>query len=202
MKHKQSTLLFLVLALCISCGNKTDREALRNARNYLTEYYTTPELHNEKTLEKGYAELKKNSDFERNGLTVKNYDVVYPLLTELKKYDELEKLLLKDNAIPTKLMNSMGLNIVRYKKEYGIDRNKANMYMRNNLTLMEEQMKKFPEDSTQLMGYFTIIGYLYGKEKTLKKIDSMQASNKKYSNFYYHIIKRGIESYDDSFMDQ
>ena len=200
MRQKQSTLLFLVLALCISCRGKTDREALRNARNYLTEYDTTFELHNEKTLEKGYAELRKNSDFEENGITVENYDVVYPLFAELKKYDELEKLLLRSPSIPDRFNNEISLNYVRYLKNYYSDKSLAKNYIKNNVMLIQRQIYKTPQDSTLYPTYFVMKAFLNGQEEALKEIDSMQNVNKNYSDFYYkYVLKQGVEERDDHY---
>jgi hypothetical protein len=39
--------------------------------------------------------------------------------------------------------------------------------------------------------------FLVGKKNTLKEIDSMQVSNKEYSDIFYDLLKESIDAYPD-----
>ena len=82
--------------LLMSCGNDKNSGSLKTTHKYLNEYLLTRD---KKFLKKGYDQLNRNVGFNEKGITDKNREIVIPLLMYLRKYDELEKLMINYKTI-------------------------------------------------------------------------------------------------------
>ncbi|PQL95009.1 hypothetical protein [Apibacter adventoris] len=203
--YKKIGILILILT-CVSCQNKisnqgSDEITLKNARKYLNEYFTLSEEQEKKELlSKSYKELNKNEDFKKNGLTKSNFSLAITILIYMKKYDDLERLLLKARNIPDSYNNTIVLNYVKYLKYYKKDKILSEGFIRNNVSLIHQQIGKTPEDSLLYFDYFRMKAYLNGKDKAIKEIDSMKKVNNNFSDFFYDYgLIQGIEEMEDSF---
>lgn len=164
-----------------------------------TKYYSTKD---KKYLLASYSKLSYNKDFVEQGLVGKNSLPIISLLMNLKKYDELEKLLVSNTTI-NKYNRINTLNTVRFLKLKSSDKNKANLYIKESIVMIKDTINKTPKDSLLYIDYFSMRMFLVGKNNVLKEIDSMEVANKKYSNiFYKSILKDNIESYPDESLNE
>lgn len=186
--------LILLIPILISCQNRMDnyKKFKLSLNKCLTNYYVT---NDKKYLLEGYDILQKDNDFKENGITKYNQDVVIPILFSLKRYDELEKLLINNKVLNQYNCTNI-LNMVRALKYSKINKNKSNTYIYESIKIIQDSMKKVPKDSLLYADYFTMRMYLNGKERVLEEIDSMQKVNKNYSKlFYENILKELIEEH-------
>lgn len=192
------TIICTCLLFALSCTNTNknitneDLNILINKSSML--YFQTKE---KKHLETAYKSLKYNKDFSEKGLSGKNSLPIISLLMNLKKYDELDKLLAENKTI-NEYNRKNTLNIVRYLNNFEKDRVKSKSYINENIKRINDSIRKAPKDSLLYADYFSMRMFLKGKATTLKEIDSMQTINKKYSEmFYKSILKETIEAYPD-----
>ncbi|WP_306353297.1 hypothetical protein [Flavobacterium sp. '19STA2R22 D10 B1'] len=140
-------------------------------------------------------ELSNNKDYIKEGLVGKNSLPIISLLLNLKKYNELEKLLINNNNKYNRLNT---LNTVRFLKLKDLDREKANFHIKKSIIMIQDTINKAPNDSLLYADYFSMKVLLIGKKNTLKEIDSMQIANKNYSDlFYNNILKNAVENYSE-----
>lgn len=199
MNMKYLTCLPLLVFLTCNKSVKTlsNEEFVSSINNYTYMYHETG---NEKYLDSGYALLKLNKDFRANGLSNFNSNTVIALLLNLKKYNKLEMLLKKDTSmIP--FNRSKVLNITMYLKLAKRDKAKADTYIKDNITMITDSLKKNPRDSIMYADYFSMRMYLVGKNKTLSEIDSMMSINNEFSTFFYEkILKESIINYPEKML--
>lgn len=195
---KIKLLLLIISMITISCLNKkiyiTNENLNILLSKSISKYYQTKD---KKYLLFAYDSLYKNEEFIDQGLVGKNTLPIISLLINLKKYDELEKLLINNTTINNyNRLNT--LNTVMYLKLKDIDKERANSYIQKRIITIKEKINKTPTDSLLYVDYFTMKMFLVGKEKVLKDIDSMEITNKNYSNiFYKNILKESIENYSE-----
>ena len=77
------------------------------------------------------------------------------------------------------------------------DKEKADSYIEKNINRISDSLNKKEKDSLIYADYFSMRMFLVGKKNTLKEIDSMQVSNKKYSDIFYDLLKESIDAYPD-----
>ena len=185
----------LVFQSCVSKKENISNEDLNVLlSNGISKYYETK---NDKYLFSVYQKLSKNKDFVEQGLVGKNSFPIISLFLSLKKYDELEKLLVNNNTI-NKYNRLNTLNTVRYFKFNKIDKKKANFYIIESINMIKDTLNRNPKDSLLYADYFSMRMFLVGKENVLKEIDSMQSVNKKYSDMFYNaILKNNIKNYPE-----
>jgi len=191
-------IVYLLLAMCIvSCTTKedlSDADLNTLTGNAVMEYWKTKDT---RPLQKVYDTLKYNKEFREQGLTKNNYVTLYPVFFNLKKFDELDKLLGKDIGINeyTKLN---ARNIVRFYANRNKNSEKAKSALQDNLHRIKDTLGKSPKDSLLYLDYFTNRRMMAGTEQTLKEIDSMEAVNHNYSELFYDAVLRDvIKSYPD-----
>lgn len=191
-------LIFLSALSCINTKEKIDNKELLNILNLNTIQYF--ETNNQEYLQSAYEKLNQNKDYRNKGLTSENSKLVISLLLNLKKYDELEKLLEKDITL-NKYNRIITLNTVKYLKYSKENKEKANSYIKENIAMINDSLNKKPQDSLLYGDYFSNRMFLVGKKNVLMEIDSMQKSNKKYSDFFYQeILKESIQNYPDELL--
>lgn len=186
--------LILLILIFISCQNRTDnyKKFKLSLNECLTNYYVT---NDKKYLLEGYNILQKNNDFKQNGITKYNQDIVIPILFSFKKYDELEELLVNNKTV-NKYTSTNTLNMVRALKYSKVNKSKSNTYIYESIKMIQDSIKKAPNDSLLYADYFTMRMYLNGKVKALQEIDSMQKVDKRYTELFYNkILKESIEEY-------
>jgi len=198
---KQRILILSILMMLLSCVKTKESITNENLNLLLSQsiskYHATKD---KKYLLSAYNKLNKNKDFVEQGLVGKNSFPIISLLFNLKKYDELEKLLLSNNTI-NRYNRVNTLNTVRFLKFKNSDKNKADFYIKESITLIEDTINKAPKDSLLYADYFSMRLFLVGKKSVLKEIDSMQKVNKKYSNLFYdEILKEAIKEYPDEYL--
>ena len=203
--YKKIYILIFILA-CVSCQNKirnqvSDEITLKNSKKYLNEYFISSEEQEKKALlNKSYEELSKNEDFKKQGLTKSNFSLAITIFLYMKKYDDLEKLLLKSQNVPDSYNNTIVFNYVKYLKYYKKDKILSKGFIRNNVSLILKQINKTPKDSLLYFDYFRMKAYLNGKDKAIKEIDSMKKVNNNFSDFFYNYgLIKDIEEMEDSF---
>lgn len=197
------TLICSIILLVASCNNnkKLDNSgSLNKSYKYLTEYRLTKK---DKFLQKSYLELNKNVDYKENGITRRNYELVVPLLLYLKKYDELENLLLKSTVIDIN-KRKITLNTIKSLKIYKNDKSLAKNYIDENIKYIKESINQNPKDSLLYIDYFVMRLYKKNDRQTiLNEIDSMQQINKNHSSLFYNqILKDVIEEYPKEYLYQ
>lgn len=194
------TSLLILFSSCLKTKEYISNENL-NVLIYqnLSKYNSTKD---KKYLLASYYKLSNNKDFVEQGLVGKNSLPIISLLMNLKKYDELEKLLVLNTTI-NKYNRINTLNTVRFLKLKNSDKNKANLYIKESIVMIKDTISKAPNDSLLYIDYFSMRIFLVGKKNVLKEIDSMEVTNKKYSNiFYKSILKDNIENYPDEFLNE
>lgn len=193
---KQRISILIITMMLLSC-TKTKESVSNDDLNLLlsqsiSKYYATKD---QKHLLVAYSKLSNNKDFVENGLAGKNSLPIISLLLSLKKYDELEKLLVNNTTI-NKYNRLNTLNTVRFLKYKSSDRPKADSYVKQSIAMIKDTINKVPKDSLLYADYFSMRMFLVGKENTLKEIDSMKAVNKNYSEMFYEsILKDNLENY-------
>lgn len=188
--------IFLFLLTASTCQEKrqtmSEQELSSLLNNSIIKYHETKEV---KILEDAYEELEKNINYKKAELSASNSQLIIALLMNLKKYDELEKLLTRaSNLNEYNRLNT--LNIVRYLKLKTSNKQKANSYIEDNIIRIMDSLNMKPKDSLIYADYFSMRMFLVGKEKTIKEIDSMQI-NKEYSEDFYELLKESIKVYPD-----
>lgn len=196
---KNIVLIILLFALSCNMNKKANApQSLKESYKLLNEYNRTK---NKKYLKESYKILVSNPNFKENGITNSNRELVMPLLMYLKRYDELENLVLKDISFE-KTKKEMFLNTIKSLKAYKTDTILAKSYINNNLVNINERMKLNPKDSLLYVDFFIMRLYKNNdKITTLKEVDSMQKNNKELTDFFYnHILKDVIEEYPEEYM--
>lgn len=189
--------IWLSMFLLLSCGNDKNSGSLKTTHKYLNEYLLTRD---KKFLKKGYDELNRNVGFNEKGITDKNREIVIPLLMYLRKYDELEKLMINYKTIDIN-KKEISLNLIKSLKVNKKDKLLSKSYIDKNLKLIKEMILKNPKDSLLYGDYFVMKLYNSDKNTVLKQIDSMQKSNKVYSSeFYDLLLKDLINNYPKEFL--
>jgi hypothetical protein len=195
------TIICASLLFVLSCAN-TNKNITNEELNALLnkntmQYFQTKDR---KYLVTAYEELKYNKDFKEQGLSGKNSLPIISLFLNLKKYDELEVLLTKNNTI-NKYNRLNTLNTVKFLKSKSKNKVKANSYIYENIKRINDTLNKTPQDSLLYADYFSMRMFLVGKKGALKEIDSMKAVNKRYSDLFYDaILKESIENYPDEYL--
>lgn len=195
MKSIKILCLIVFSFFITSCNGQQDisNQELNNILNHsLTEYYVKKD---NKILEKAYQNLQRNKDFREHGLVNGISFSTITVLMNLKKYDELEKLLV-DNKILNQYNKQTILNTVRFLKYSPKDKQKGESYMQENLKLAQDTIKKSPKDSLLYGDYFSAQMFLKGKENTLKQIDSTFSQKSRYRK----ILKESIEIYPEELL--
>lgn len=190
--------IFLFVLSCVNTKKSITNEELNALLNKTNiEYFQTKD---KKSLEFAYEQLKYNKDFREEGLSGKNSLPIVSLLLNLKKYNELENLLLKTKSI-NEYSRLNTLNTVRYLKFKDNNLPKAKLYIAESLKMIKDTIDKKPNDSLRYADYFSMRMFLVGKKGALKEVDSMKAVNKRYSDIFYDaILKDAIESYPDEYL--
>ena len=160
-------------------------------KNSIIQYH---EFKDEKYLNEAFVKLKLNKNYNKQLISNANSQLVITLLFNMKKYDELINLLENTKNI-NEYNRLITLNIAKYLKFKNIDKQKANLFIKKNITRINDSLNKEVKDSLIYSDYFSMKMFLNGKEITLKEIDSMQTLNKKYSEMFYEILKESIEVY-------
>lgn len=189
----------LVFFLIISCKNRglDNSGSLKMSYKYLTEYRSTK---NKNFLEKSYKELSKTSIYREKGLTDENYQLVVPLLMYLKKYEELETLLVRNTTMDSS-KKEITLNTIRYLKNYKKDKNVAKNYIDKNLKYIKNKIDQNPKDSLLYVDYFIMKLYKSDRMTALEEVDSMKMINKDFSGLFYEaMLKDAIEDYPDEYL--
>lgn len=189
---------FLFVLSCVNTKKNITNEELNILLSKTNiQYFQTKE---KKYLDLAYEQLKYNKDFREEGLLGKNSLPIISLLLNLKKYNELEKLLIKTKSI-NEYSRLNTLNTVRYLKFKDKDLPKAKLYIAESLKMIKDTIDKKPNDSLRYADYFSMRMFLVGKKGALKEVDSMKAVNKRYSDIFYDaILKDAIESYPDEYL--
>ncbi|WP_141672846.1 hypothetical protein [Flavobacterium crassostreae] len=189
---------FLFVLSCVNTKKNITNEELNVLLNKTTmQYFQTKD---KKYLDVAYEQLKYNKDFVEKGLSGKNSLPIVSLLLNLKKYDELEELLIKNKSI-NEYSRLNTLNTTRYLKFKDKDLPKAKLYIAESLKMIKDTIDKKPNDSLRYADYFSMRMFLVGKKGALKEVDSMKAVNKRYSDIFYDaILKDAIESYPDEYL--
>ncbi|TYA56801.1 hypothetical protein [Formosa maritima] len=192
-------IFFLTISNCESKKEMiTDDELASILNNSIIKYHQTKE---DKYLDSAYFKLKQNKSYNDSELTNPNLQLTITLLMNLKEYDELEKLLTN-----TKYLNEYNrintLNITKYMKLKDTDKSKADSYIKDNLTIINDSLNKKPKDSLMYADYFSMRMFLVGKENTLNEIDSMESSQHEYSKVFYKILQESIESFPDEMLSK
>jgi len=188
--------IFLFLLTASTCQEKkqtmSDEELSSLLNNSIIKYHETKEV---KILEDAYEELEKNINYKKTELSASNSQLIIALLMNLKKYDELVKLLTRaSNLNEYNRLNT--LNIVRYLKLKNTNKQKANSYIEDNIIRITDSLNMKSKDSLIYADYFSMRMFLVGKEKAIMEIDSMQI-NKEYSDDFYELLKESIKVYPD-----
>lgn len=122
--------IYLAFILILSCINTKEtinnKDILDILNENITQYFQT---NNKTYLQSAYKSLRQNKDYKKYGLTVGNSKLVISLLMNLKKYDELERLL-KTSTVLNKYNRLSTLNIVKYLRLKNIDKEKAEFYIK------------------------------------------------------------------------
>lgn len=185
-------IFFLTISNCESKKKGVSDSELMNILN--TNIIKYHETQNKKFLDTAYVKLNQNTNYKKFELTNPNLQLSISLLLNMKKYDELKKLLES-----TKYLNEYNritiLNTVKYLIFKDTDRRKANSFIKNNIKIINDSLNKKPKDSLLYADYFSMRMYLIGKKNTIKEIDSMQASSQEYTQSLYRILKESIENY-------
>jgi len=189
---------FLFVLSCVNTKKNITNEELNILLSKTNiQYFQTKE---KKYLDLAYEQLKYNKDFREEGLLGKNSLPIISLLLNLKKYNELEKLLIKTKSI-NEYSRLNTLNTVRYLKFKDKDLPKAKLFIAESLKMIKDTIDKKPNDSLRYADYFSMRMFLVGKKGALKEVDSMKAVNKRYSDIFYDAILRdAIESYPDEYL--
>lgn len=191
---------FLFVLSCVNTKKNITNEELNTLLSKTNmQYFETKE---KKYLDFAYEQLKYNEDFREEGLSGKNSLPIISLLLNLKKYNELENLLLKTKSI-NEYSRLNTLNTVRYLKFKDNNLPKAKLYIAESLKMIKDTIDKKPNDSLRYADYFSMRMFLVGKKGALKEVDSMKAVNKRYSDIFYDaILKDAIESYPDEYLSK
>lgn len=147
----------------------------------LNVYYTNNNTHE---LDSLYLVLKK--EINKKGLINQyNKSNVAIAFMILKKYDDLA-LLLK-NQEKLSYNDQLTLNLLNFI----IDKKAGNLnksYINQNIKIIQDTLNKSKNDSLLYIDYFTMRMILNDYEKVEQEIDSMQYTNKNFSDEFYNIL--------------
>lgn len=185
----------LIFLTCNESEKTISNEALVYSVNKYT--YQYHQSGNTKYLDSAYSLLKRNKDYRTKGLSYRNSQTVIALLLNLQKYSELE-ILLKSDTLMDPYDKFKVLNLTRYLEIAKKDRIKANEFIRNNILMITDSLRRNPKDSILYADYFSMRMFLVGKDKVLSEIDSMMRINNEFSPLFYEkILKESIKNYPD-----
>lgn len=199
---KKSIFLFYIIGLLFSsCKNNAQSTVSDDEMDRIinTAVYQFFETNDRKYLEEAYDTLQSNQTFRKDGLTKKNSLAIISLLMNLKKFEELEKLLTINRSIDA-YNRKTTLNITKFYNSYGKDKERALSYIKENIKLITDSIKQSPKDSLLYGDYFSMRMFIGGKEAALREIDSMQSSNKNHSDVFYKMLKESVEMYPEGLL--
>lgn len=170
--------------------------SLTEAKKLLTEYITRKDTN---SLLESYRLLSSNDEFIKEGITEENHDFVTSLLMYLRKYDQLEDLIMaSDFSIREK---GLTLNLIRSLKIYERDSLAAHRYIEENINLIKGKLRTNPTDSLLFVDYFIMRTYDVGREGALSDLDSFKLVNHSFSHeFYEHVLRDVIKEYPDEYL--
>jgi hypothetical protein len=189
---------FLVIAffLCLLSCQK-DNKHLSKANSYFVEYLHTNES---AYLDSSYQTLRTAGYFNSKRLNPNNADLISSLLLYMRKYDELENLLKENNNLE-EYQKDFTLNLTLALKTYKNDSLQAKDYILENEKMVKNKIAATPNDSILWVSYFAMRIYMVGKQQALQEVDSIKASNEKFSDsFYENILVDFIEEYPSELM--
>lgn len=193
------TYIFLTsLLLLFSCNKKAVKmgpDYLNVAKKHLNDYVIN---HDKSDLKLSYAALQKDKQFHEKGLNDENRHTVVSIYMYSGKYKELKKLLIDDITVD-KFKKEITTNLLEALTEN--NREQSKLYLKKNISLINEKLIQNPQDSLLYIDYFTMKLYLEGRSEVLKEIDSMKHLNKRFSPDYYDLILSDmIKDYPDEFL--
>lgn len=151
---------------------------------------------NESALKKSYQLLLMNSDFNKNGLTKNNLNIVFPILIKMKKYDELLILVRNSNNVMTDYHKEFHTNYLIVLKNRCDNKEISNHYTYKNLEFVKSEIKKNPNDSTKVFDYLSFKAYFVNKQIAINEVDSIK-NKSSFSNFFYeNVILQSILEID------
>lgn len=187
-------LTIISLFTIFTCSNKfkvSDEDLNSILKNSIIQYH---EFKDQKHLNEAFVKLKLNKNYNKQLVSDTNSQLVITLLFNMKKYDDIINLLENTKNI-NEYNRLITLNIAKYLKFKNIDKQKANLFIKKNITRINDSLNKEVKDSLIYLDYFSMKMFISGKETAIKEIDSMQISNETYSNMFYEILKESIEVY-------
>ena len=183
---------FLILLLFFSCQNS--KISYDFAKKEFKEYIITQK---KSSLKKSYKLIVKNSDFQSNGLTVKNINIVIPIFIKMKKYDDLLNLLGNSNVLP-QYPKEFFTNYIFVLKYKCIDKNMFYFHLNKNLEFIKSETIKNPNDSMKVFDYLMFKSVFVDKQKAINKIDSIKKITKFSNLFYENIVLQSINEIDST----
>ncbi len=189
--------IFIFILTASTCDTKkeivSDSDLAGILGNSIIKYQETKD---QKYLDTAYVKLNLNENYKKSELMSTNLRLTISLLMNLKKYNELEILLEE-----TKYLNNYDrlntLNIVKFLKFKDTDKQKANSYIKENISMINDSLNKNPKDTLLYADYFSMRMFLVGKDSTIKEIDSMKLANIEYSDTFYELLKESIKIFPD-----
>lgn len=196
--YKIILLLFIVITTSCKVRRESgeDECSISQANKLMTDYILSRDT---AILTRSYQCLSANEEFNHEGITRRNYDVVFSILMYSRKYDELEHLMSEmDFHVEGE---KQILNMIKALSIYKEDSIKAFKYIYNNMATIREQIDEDPLDSTLYTQYFMMRLYLDGREKCLVALDSFKSVNNRFTDvFYDHILRDLIKEYPNEYM--
>ena len=186
----QKIIAILLLSFSFSCGNKR-LVTYTEVRKYYGDYVVN---HNKSSLKKSYKTLLNNEDF---GITGKNADLVIPIYNELRKYDELIKLLNVSTTFSDYQKTTLS-NTIKARKYKCKDTGMLEAVVSDNLKIIQEEISTNPEDSILYVDFYLSKLFIRDLNSLLEEIDSLKKVDNRFSdNFYEYILKDAVKELDD-----
>lgn len=192
--------IFLILLININgCENSQGLESnisTDSAKIYFHKYLINKQ---NDALAKSYSFIEKVNNlnlYEKN-----DRGMIITIILYKKVYDHAIKLLKDFKPLDSvnQVDNILTLNLTKYLANK--DELNANEYIYNNIAIIENRIQQEPLDSLAYTNLFLMKMYLNGRNKTLIQIDSMQNTNKQFSELFYESVLRDfIEEYPEELM--
>ncbi len=194
---KYIPVLFLLIVSCSVKPKYSEQKLHQILMESVIKYDTSK---NVQYFQDAYDSIKKYNYLKRDNLSESHAQHIVGLLFILKKYNEAEKFIERNDNLK-EFDKSQLLNIIKYQHYKSREPEKAKKYLLDNLKMIESAITRSPKDSLLLFYYYNTKTFLLGKRNALQEIDSLKRYDRKYSKYLYKELYEYIEKFPDDYFE-